>query len=88
MVDDGSTDGTAAEVERWVMQLGTDAVRLLTLDHNQGKGAAVGKVGGCRHGFRSEAFRETSSLLFSCLSVCSMRRAGRTNVLFLFCAVG
>lgn len=44
MVDDGSTDGTAAEVERWVAQRGTDAVRLLTLKENQGKGAAVGKV--------------------------------------------
>lgn len=44
VVDDGSTDGTSAEVERWVTQLGTDAVRLLTLEENQGKGAAVGKV--------------------------------------------
>lgn len=44
VVDDGSTDGTAQEVERWVTQLGTDAVRLLTLKENQGKGAAVGKV--------------------------------------------
>ena len=44
VVDDGSTDGTAAEVKRWVAQLGTDAVRLLTLSENQGKGAAVGKV--------------------------------------------
>eukprot|EP00752_Nemacystus_decipiens_P005067 g4600.t1 len=43
VVDDGSTDGTAAEVKRWVTQLGTDAVRLLTLSENQGKGAAVGK---------------------------------------------
>eukprot|EP00903_Cladosiphon_okamuranus_P014218 g13209.t1 len=43
VVDDGSTDGTAAEVKRWVAQLGTDAVRLLTLSENQGKGAAVGK---------------------------------------------
>lgn len=44
VVDDGSTDGTAAEVKHWVAQLGTDAVRLLTLSENQGKGAAVGKV--------------------------------------------
>lgn len=44
VVDDGSTDRTAAEVKRWVAQLGTDAVRLLTLSENQGKGAAVGKV--------------------------------------------
>ena len=44
VVDDGSTDGTAAEVKRWVARLGTDAVRLLTLSENQGKGAAVGKV--------------------------------------------
>lgn len=44
VVDDGSTDGTAAEVYRWVERLGTDVVRLLTLRENQGKGAAVGKV--------------------------------------------
>ncbi|CAN0408728.1 unnamed protein product, partial [Ectocarpus sp. 13 AM-2016] len=44
VVDDGSTDGTAAEVYRWVERLGTDVVRLLTLKENQGKGAAVGKV--------------------------------------------
>ncbi|CAM9169561.1 unnamed protein product [Hapterophycus canaliculatus] len=43
VVDDGSTDGTAAEVERWVTELGTDVVRLLTLQENQGKGAAVAK---------------------------------------------
>ncbi|CAB1117789.1 GT2 [Ectocarpus sp. CCAP 1310/34] len=43
VVDDGSTDGTAAEVYRWVERLGTDVVRLLTLKENQGKGAAVGK---------------------------------------------
>lgn len=44
VVDDGSTDGTAAEVYRWVERLGTDVVRLLSLKENQGKGAAVGKV--------------------------------------------
>ncbi|CAN0503064.1 unnamed protein product, partial [Scytosiphon promiscuus] len=46
VVDDGSTDGTVAEVERWVTELGTDVVRLLTLQENQGKGAAVAKVCG------------------------------------------
>ena len=44
VVDDGSTDATAAVVEKWVEELGTDVVRLLTLSENQGKGAAVGKV--------------------------------------------
>lgn len=43
-MDDGSTDQTAAEVERWVTRLGSDAIRLLQLKENQGKGAAVRKV--------------------------------------------
>ena len=44
VVDDGSTDATAAEVERWVARLGSDAIRLLRLKANQGKGTAVRKV--------------------------------------------
>lgn len=45
VVSDGSTDGTVKEVQRWSHQLGTDVVRLLELENNQGKGAAVKKVG-------------------------------------------
>lgn len=44
VVSDGSTDGTVKEVQRWSHQLGTDVVRLLELENNQGKGAAVKKV--------------------------------------------
>lgn len=45
VVSDGSTDETSAEVERWSRDLGSDVVRLLELSENQGKGAAVRKVG-------------------------------------------
>lgn len=44
VVSDGSTDDTFIEVERYSQKLGTDAVRLLELASNQGKGAAVRKV--------------------------------------------
>ena len=43
VVDDGSTDGSAAIVEELAAR--EPAVRLIRLDHNQGKGAAL------RHGF-------------------------------------
>lgn len=44
VVSDGSTDGTVEEVQRWSHELGADTVRLLELEVNQGKGAAVRKV--------------------------------------------
>lgn len=72
MVDDGSTDGTAAEVGRWVAQLGTDAVRLLTLSENQGKGAAVGKVPlSCVAADKVAVLREMCLMI---RSICCLRR--------------
>ncbi|KAF8069502.1 ALG5 [Scenedesmus sp. PABB004] len=41
VVDDGSSDGTAAVARRYVAAHGADAVRLLRLPHNCGKGRAV-----------------------------------------------
>ncbi|KAI0567724.1 dolichyl-phosphate beta-glucosyltransferase [Gracilaria domingensis] len=41
IVDDGSTDDTAAVVMRYVKRHGVQNVRLLRLQHNCGKGAAV-----------------------------------------------
>jgi glycosyltransferase involved in cell wall biosynthesis len=50
VVDDGSTDRTAAVVEEYV-QAGAPTIRLVTLANNQGKGAAV------RRGVREMAGR-------------------------------
>ncbi|CAN0471334.1 unnamed protein product, partial [Discosporangium mesarthrocarpum] len=46
VVDDGSTDGTAREVDRRSRELGSDVLRLLRLEGNQGKGAAITKARG------------------------------------------
>ena len=44
MVDDGSSDRTAAEVLKYVEREGTDRLRLLVLPKNVGKGGAVKRV--------------------------------------------
>lgn len=43
VVDDGSSDGTAALVLSYVARHGSEKIRLLSLNPNQGKGAAIRK---------------------------------------------